>query len=93
MKLTTIVYLHRIFHLVKNWGVTHKAKEGVVQKLLQTNHKMRFLGYFLGILKTISKTLIHVMENICLYYCSKLENNLSAFGGVMAKKPPKSTQK
>ena len=43
MKLTTIVYLHKIFHLVKNWGVTHKAKEGVVQKL-QTNRKMMFLG-------------------------------------------------
>ena len=25
MKLTTIMYLHEIFHLARNWGVTHRA--------------------------------------------------------------------
>ena len=44
MKLTRILYLHENFYLPKNWGVTQMAKEGVVQKLLKTNHKMRFLG-------------------------------------------------
>ena len=44
MKLTRIVYLHETFHFPKYWRVTHTAKEGVVQKLLKTNHKMRFLG-------------------------------------------------
>ena len=33
------------------------------------------------------------MENIGLQYCSKFEKNLTAFGGVMVKKQPKSPQK
>ena len=44
MQLTRIVYLHEAFHLTQNWGVTHREKEGRVQKLLNPNHKMRFLG-------------------------------------------------
>ena len=44
MKLTTIMYLQETFHLAKNWDVTQRAKEGGVQKLLNPNHKMRFLG-------------------------------------------------
>ena len=28
-----------------------------------------------------------------MHYCSKFEKNLTAFGAVMAKEPPKSTQK
>ena len=44
MKLTRNMYLYGTFHLLKDWGVTHMAKEGVVQKILKTNHKMRFLG-------------------------------------------------
>ena len=44
MRLTTIMYLHETFHFVKNWGVTHSAWEGVVQKHLKTIHKIKFLG-------------------------------------------------
>ena len=33
------------------------------------------------------------MQSIGLHYCFKSEKNLTAFAGVMAKKPPKSTQK
>ena len=29
MNFTRIVYLHETFHLPKNWGVTHTAKEGL----------------------------------------------------------------
>ena len=25
MKLTGIMYLHKVFNLTKNWGVTHRA--------------------------------------------------------------------
>ena len=93
MKLTSIMYLHETFHLVKNWGVTHRLKEGVVQKLLKTNHKMRFLGSLPQIFRNTSKTVIHVIENIALYYCSKFEKNLTKFRGVMAEKSRKSAQK
>ena len=44
IKLAMIMYLHDTFHFSKILGVTHWAKEGVVQKLLKTNHKMRFLS-------------------------------------------------
>ena len=93
MKLTTIMYLHETFHLPKDLGVTHRAKEGVVQKLLKTNHKMRFLGQFLGIFRTMSKTIIYVMHNIDFNYCAKFQKDLTKFKGVMAKKSRKNTQK
>ena len=33
------------------------------------------------------------MRYIELYYCSKFQKNLTSFGGVMAKKPPRSSLK
>ena len=38
------MYLYDTFHLAKNWDVTLKAQEGVVEELLKTNHQMSFLG-------------------------------------------------
>ena len=87
------MYLHETFLLVKRWGVTQREKEGVGQKLLNPNHKMRFFGSFFRIFSPISKNIMYLMQNIVLHYCSKFEKNLNTFGGVMAKKPPKSTQK
>ena len=46
MKLTRIVYLRETFHFPKNWGVTHTAKEGVVQKLLKPTTKWSFWANF-----------------------------------------------
>ena len=85
------MYLHETFHLAKNWVVTHKAYKGVIEKPLKKSLKISFLAPFLGIFRTISKTVIYVMRYIALHYCSKFQKNLTAFGGVMARKPPKSS--
>ena len=44
MKLTTILYLHEIFHLAKNWGVAHKVWEGVIEKPLLKSQKIGVLA-------------------------------------------------
>ena len=52
-------------------------------------------GFWINFLEfsALSKNVIYVMQNIGLHYCSNFEKNLTAFGGVMAEKPSKSTQK
>ena len=37
MELTKNIYLNKVFHLVKSWGVIHRVKEGINKK----THKMR----------------------------------------------------
>ena len=36
MKLTTDIYLNKVFHLPESWDVTHRVKEGINKK----THKM-----------------------------------------------------
>ena len=43
MKLTTDMYLNKVFHLPKSWGATHKAQEFINYK----THKMKFFGLIL----------------------------------------------
>ena len=54
---------------------------------------MMFLGSFPRIFRNTSKTVIYVMANIALHYCSKFEKNLAKFRVVMAEKSRNSTQK
>ena len=82
------MYLHETFHLAKNWGVTHRAEEGVIEKPLKKSLKISFLPSFLGIFRIISKIVNYVMRYIALHYCSKFQKNPTTFGGVMAKKTP-----
>ena len=49
MKLTMIVYPHKTFHLAKDWGITHRASEGMIKKPLKKKPKNRS---FLGIIST-----------------------------------------
>ena len=44
MKLTTIMYLHKMFNLAEDWGITHRAKEGVNHKPLKIIQKINFLA-------------------------------------------------
>ena len=48
MKLATIMYLHKMFNLTKDWGVTRMAQTGVNQKPLKMNQKIGFLAQFQG---------------------------------------------
>ena len=42
MKLTTIMYLHKMFNLAEDWGVTHRMQEGINQKRLKMSQKIIF---------------------------------------------------
>ena len=39
MKLTTTVCLHETFHLAKDWSVTHRGQEDVIEKPLKKSQK------------------------------------------------------
>ena len=68
MKLITIVYLYETFHLTKDLGVTHRAWEGVAEKLLKKSKKIGFLAPFLRIFRTISKTVTYVILCLTLHH-------------------------
>ena len=68
MKLWTIVYLHETFHLTKDLGVTFREWQGVAVKPLKKAPKIGFLALFLGILRTIWKTVICVILCLVLHH-------------------------
>ena len=39
MKLTTDIYLNKVFHLAKSWGVTHSMQEGKNKKTQKMSQK------------------------------------------------------
>ena len=93
MKLDTIVYLHETFHFTKDLGVTLREWQGVAKKPLKKAKKIGFLAPFLGIFRTISKTLTYVILCIALHHWWKFCTNRTWFGVVIYRKPPKSSQK
>ena len=58
-------------------------------KNLKKKTKNCFFGLISWNFQYYIKTVIYVIVNIGLHYCSKFEKNLKAFGGVMAQKAPK----
>ena len=93
MKLTTIKYHHKTFHLVENQGVTHRAQESVAKKPLKKSQKITFLASFLVISRTIYKTVLHMILCLAQHHWSKFQKNSTIFGGVILKKPPSSSLK
>ena len=77
----------------KNWGVTKRAWEGVIQKLPKISQKFRFLAEFLGIFDIFQKTVIYMMRYLAMHNWSKFCTNPTSFGGVIVEKPPRSSQK
>ena len=63
-----------------------------MEDLLELTTNSDFSAQFLGIFKTISKTVTYVIQYIALHYWSKLQNNLTTFGGVMAQKLPEAAK-
>ena len=43
IKLTTNMYLNKVFHLAKSWGVTHSVCDSVNKKPLKMSQKNLFL--------------------------------------------------
>ena len=44
MELTTDIYLDKVFHLAKCWGVTHMKYESINKKTLWMSQKLNFLA-------------------------------------------------
>ena len=77
----------------KNWGVTKRAWEGVIEKLPKISQKFRFLAEFSGNFDIFQKTVIYVVTYLALYHWSKFGTDPTSFGGVIVEKPPRSSQK
>ena len=98
MKLTMIVYPHETFHLAKDWGITHRASEGMIKKPLKKSQKTDFfleLSVLLTYLTAQPKRNFQyyiIFSTIALPCWSKFQKNLTAIGEFMAKKPPRSSQ-
>ena len=67
MKHSTILYLHKIFHLAKNLGVAHRVSEDMVEKPLKKSQKIVFLGSFPRIFETTSKAVTYMMPYLALH--------------------------
>ena len=50
MKLTTNMYLNKVSHLAKSWGVTHRVSEGIYKKPLKMSQKISFFSSILTII-------------------------------------------
>ena len=85
---TMIVYLHETFHLANDCGVIHGASESMIEK-----PKDWIIGLISWNFQYYIKTMLYVIHYLFLSYWSKFRKNMTAFGGVMAKKPPKSSLK
>ena len=40
LKITTIMYIHKMFNMAEDWGVTHGKLESINQKPLKIRHKI-----------------------------------------------------
>ena len=92
MKLTTITYLHMTFYLA-DWGVTHRAQEGVTQNPFKMSHKISFLAQFQVLFKNKIKTVPSLMHYDALHHWSKFQTNLTILQWATSKKPTRSSLK
>ena len=81
MKLTTDIYLNKVFHLAKSCGVSHRVHEGVNKKTLKISQKINFVAKFRPFLNT-SKICSISDASSCL---STLVKKVDCFWGVLAK--------
>ena len=65
----------------------------MAEKPLKKIQKNVFLASFLGIFRTIYKTVLHMIVCSAMHHWSKFQKNLTTFGGVKLKNTPKSSLK
>ena len=46
IRLTTNIYLNKVFHLAKSWVVTHRVCDGVNEKPFKMSQKKSILNYY-----------------------------------------------
>ena len=84
MKLTTDIYLNKIFHMAKSCSVSHKVYKGADKKALKISQKKFFLDQFRPFLNA-SKNCSISDASSCLL---SLVKNLGCFCGALVKNPP-----
>ena len=65
MKLITDIYIYikKVFHLAKSWGVIHRVEEGVHKKTHKMTQKISFLAQFSPFLNGSIKTVTYLMHH------------------------------
>ena len=76
IKLTIIMYLHKIFNFAKDWGVTHVRRK---PKTSENEPENRFFGSCSGAFKNKIKTVIRLMHYVALHHWSKFQMHLTTF--------------
>ena len=92
MKLTTNMYLNKVSHLAKSWGVTHRVSEGIYKKPLKMSQKISFFSSILTI-NTSIKTVRYLMHHLACHHWSEFQTKMTISWGVLAIKTPKSSLK
>ena len=75
-KLTIDVYLNKVFHLTKSWGVKMSVK-------------FSFLATFRSFLNTTIKTVAYLMHHLACHHWSKVQTKLTNFREFWPKGNPK----
>ena len=80
-----------IWQKIRVWSIGHR-------RVWPKNHwkksqKIAFLASFLVISSTIYKAVLYMILCLAQHYWSKFQKNSTTFGGVILKKPPRSSLK
>ena len=82
MKVTTNMYLIKVFHFTKSWGVTHKVQR--VKTLSKWAKKSIF-----GLISAVA----YLMHHLACHHWWQFQRKLTIFWGVLAEKTLKSSLK
>ena len=93
MKLTTKMYLNKVFHFPKPWGVNNRAQKGINEKPVKMSQKRVFGPILDHFCNTTIKIVAYLMPYSTLHHWLIFQTILATSGGIMAKTPPKSSLK
>ena len=71
MKLTTDIYLNKVFHLAKSWSVIHRVQEGVNKKNHKMSQQISYLATFRPFLNTSIKTIANAFPPLFGFFLAK----------------------
>ena len=80
MKLTTIMYLYKIFNLAKDWCVKRRKP-----KTSQNEPDNRFFGSISGVFKNKTENITCLMHYVALHHWSNFHTYLTTFQWVTSK--------
>ena len=79
-KLTTDIYLNKVFQLPKSWGITHRLHSiSINKKTPKMSQKTSFLAQFGTFPNTSVKKVAYLMHHFACYRWSKFQTKLTTF--------------